>query len=52
MNKQIDLGNNETASVGIFATSDGYLAMTRSASKAFKTRRGAEKWLARRGVTA
>lgn len=45
----IDLGNNESASRGVFPQPDGtFLAMTFAASKTFKTRRGAERWLARR----
>lgn len=47
--KTYDMGNNETASVGVFPQADGtFLAMTFTASKYFKTRAGAEKWLARR----
>ena len=47
---QIDLGNNETASAGIFLNSDGtFTAMTFTASKTFKTAAGAKRWLARRG---
>lgn len=45
----IDLGNNEQISTGIFDNGDGtFTAMTFTASKTFKTRKGAEKWLARR----
>lgn len=45
----IDLGNNETAGLGIFPHADGtFLAMTFTASKSFKTRKGAVAWLARR----
>ena len=48
-NTTIDLGNNESASIGVFPQTDGtFLAMTLSASKTFKTRKGAERWLARR----
>lgn len=48
-NETIDLGNNESVSRGIFPQPDGtFLAMTFSASKTFKTRRGAERWLERR----
>lgn len=45
----IDLGNNESVSRGIERESDGtYTARTFSASKNFKTRKGAERWLAKR----
>jgi len=45
----IDLGNNESVSRGIFENTDGtFTALTFSASKTFKTRKGAERWLARR----
>jgi hypothetical protein len=45
--KTIDLGNNETLSSGITKNSDGtYTALTFTQSKAFKTLKGAEKWLA------
>lgn len=45
-NKTFDLGNNETASVGIFDQEDGtFMAMTFSRLKSFKTRKGAEAWL-------
>jgi hypothetical protein len=48
-----DLGNNETATVGIVPQADGsFLALTYTASKEFKTEAGARKWLARRGVRA
>lgn len=44
----ISLGNNESVSRGVFAQNDGtFLAMTFTSSKTFKTRAGAEKWLAR-----
>lgn len=45
----IDLGNNESMSRGIFPQADGtFLAMTFTQSKTFKTRAGAERWLARK----
>ena len=50
--KTIDMGNNETNSIGITETTGGFLALTLSASKTFKTRKGAEKWLAARGYKA
>lgn len=48
MNK-LDLGNNEELSFGIFEESNGtFTAMTFTQSKNFKTKKGAEKWLAKR----
>lgn len=45
-----DMGNNETLSTGINALPDGtFLALTLTASKTFKTERGATKWLDARG---
>jgi len=45
----IDLGNNESLTRGIFANADGtFTALTFSASKTFKTKAGAIKWLAKR----
>lgn len=47
--KTLDLGNNETVSTGVVDNGDGtFTALTFSASKTFKTRKGAEKWLAKR----
>lgn len=47
--KALDLGNSETIQRGIFENGDGtFTAMTFSQSKEFKTRKGAEKWLARK----
>lgn len=44
-----DLGNNETATTGVIPQADGtFLAMTFTQSKFFKTRKGAEKWFARK----
>lgn len=49
--KTLDLGNNETLSRGLFPQADGtFLAMTYSQSKTFKTRKGAVRWLAARGI--
>jgi len=46
----LDLGNNEQISKGIFENADGtFTAMTFTQSKDFKTRKGAENWLARNG---
>ena len=51
--KTYDMGNNETKSTGIAANADGtFPALTLSQSKTFKTRKGAERWLARRGYNA
>ena len=52
-NRTMDLGNNESLSEGVFPQTDAdgdtsYLAMTFTQSKWFKTRKGAERWLARR----
>jgi hypothetical protein len=44
-----DLGNNESVSTGYEKTDQGYLALTRTESKWFKTERGAITWLDRRG---
>jgi len=48
-NETVDLGNNESMSRGVFPEADGmFLAMTFTQSKRFKTRKGAEQWLARK----
>jgi len=45
----IDLGNNESLSRGVFQNTDGtWMALAFTASKSFKTRAGAVRWLARR----
>jgi hypothetical protein len=44
-----DQGNNETISRGIFELHGRFTALTFAESKTFKTRAGAEKWLAKRG---
>ncbi len=51
--RTLDLGNNETKSIGISdVDADGfYTALTLSQSKRFRTRSGAERWLARNGYT-
>ena len=47
--KTLNQGNNETLSRGVVPERDGtFTALTFSASKNFKTRAGAERWLARR----
>jgi hypothetical protein len=50
--KTIDMGNNETRGIGVVATPDGFIALTLSQSKTFKTERGAVAWIERRGYTA
>ena len=47
-----DLGNNETVATGYTRDGAGFLALTRTESKEFKTERGAIRWLARRGYAA
>lgn len=47
--KTQDMGNNESLSRGVFKNSNGYTAMTYSASKSFKTYEGACKWIEKRG---
>lgn len=49
LSKEIDLGNNETLTRGVFKDADGrYTALSFSRSKSgFKTRKGAERWLKR-----
>lgn len=44
----VDLGNNESMSRGIVEDGDGFLALTFTQSKRFKTRAGAQRWLDRR----
>ena len=49
-NRVVDCGNNQTWTMGCFAQPNGtFLAMTFTDSREFKTRAGAEKWLAKRG---
>ena len=51
--KTIDLGNNESVSRGVWPQPDGrFLAMTYTQSRTFKTRKGAEAWLARKTAPA
>lgn len=45
-------GNNETIGRGIFELHGQFTALTFSESKTFKTRKGAEAWLAKRGYNA
>ncbi len=48
INKTFDLGNNESVSVGVFQEDDGtFIVLSRTRSRAFKTRAGAERWLRR-----
>lgn len=45
-----DLGNNEQATTGVVPQDDGtFLALTFTASRPFKTAKGAAKWLDARG---
>lgn len=44
----LDLGNTETVSRGVTLTNEGWLALSYTRSKTFKTERGALKWLARK----
>lgn len=47
--RAFDLGNNEAATVGVIPQADGtFIALTFTASKSFKTAKGAAAWLARR----
>lgn len=47
--KTIDLGNNESASRGVFPQADGtFLAMTFSESRTFRTRAAADRWFAKK----
>lgn len=48
--KNIDLGNNEQISRGLIEVDGGFLALTFTQSKNFKSRAAAVKWLAKRGV--
>lgn len=47
-----DQGNNETKSRGVFELHARFTALTFAESKTFKTRKGAEAWLAQRGYNA
>lgn len=47
-----DQGNGEYLSRGIRKHCDGYIALTFSESKTFKTFEGARKWMVRRGYAA
>lgn len=47
--KTLDLGNNESITLGVVPQADGtFLAMTSYQSKTFKTRLGAENWFTRK----
>ena len=48
--KTQDQGNNETISRGISELHGRFTALTFAQSKTFKTRKGAEAWLAKRGI--
>lgn len=48
-NRTFNMGNGETLSTGVYPNNDGtFTALTLAASKTFKTRAGAERWLERR----
>ncbi|QRF90911.1 DUF1391 domain-containing protein [Alcaligenes faecalis] len=46
----LNQGNNERICRGLAALEGGFLAMTFTQSKAFKSRAAAVRWLAKRGV--
>jgi len=46
----LNQGNNEQISRGLVETAEGFLAITFSQSRAFKTRPAAIRWLSKRGV--
>jgi len=46
----LNQGNNEQISRGIVQTEGGFLALTFTQSKVFKTHLAAVRWLAKRGV--
>lgn len=49
--RTIDLGNGESLTRGVFRNQDGtFLALGFTASKVFKTEKGAVAWLAKRGA--
>ena len=50
--KTQDQGNNESLVRGVAKTGSGYVALTYSESKSFKTYNGACKWLEKRGYNA
>jgi len=47
--RTVDMGNNELRVIGIFPHQGGFMALTLAQSQTFKTRSGAERWLAKRG---
>ncbi len=44
--------NNSTTSIGIAKHNGEFIALTLTASKTFKTYKGAVRWLAKRGYNA
>lgn len=48
--QHLNQGNNEQIGRGLIPNADGFLAITFTRSKQFKTRAAAVKWLAKRGV--
>ena len=52
-NEIVKMNNNESFVLGVFPQQDGtFTALTFTASRNFKTRAGAEKWLVKRGFIA
>ena len=46
-----DMGNNESLTRGLFSNDDGtFTVLTFCQSKTLKTKKGAVKWLAKRGL--
>ena len=46
--RTIDLGNNESMTSGVLPDGDGFLALTFTQSKRFRTRAGADAWYQRK----
>jgi hypothetical protein len=46
----VELGNNEQVTCGLVQIATGFLALTFTSSKQYKTRAGAARWLAKRGI--
>lgn len=47
-----DLGNNESRATGMTLTNAGWMCLTGTQSKILVTKRGAIRWLAKRGIGA
>jgi hypothetical protein len=52
MTTTTDCGNNESVVRGVVRDEAGYLALTITDSRVFRTYSGAERWLAVRGYNA